>query len=84
MIQDTFFKPSLVNLISKDSNLVFYLSAYQVDLLFTLGNMRLKPIFCVNSTSFKTSLKKVQHHHDLMKAHAMTTFIRHRVTLQLI
>ena len=29
-------KPSLVNLISKDANLVFYFSAYQVDSLFKL------------------------------------------------
>ena len=34
-----FFEPNLVNLISKDGNLVFYLSAYQVDSLFKLGNM---------------------------------------------
>ena len=38
-IQHAFSKPSLVNLISKDGNLVFYLSAYQVDPLFKLANM---------------------------------------------
>ena len=34
IIQHAFSKPSLVNFISKDRNLVLYLSAYQVDLLF--------------------------------------------------
>ena len=29
----------LVKLISKDANLVFYLSAYQVDTLFKIANM---------------------------------------------
>ena len=38
-IQHAFLKPSLVSLISKDANLVFYLSAYQVDSLFKLANM---------------------------------------------
>ena len=38
-IQHEFLKPSLVNLISKDVNLVFYLSVYQDDLLFKLANM---------------------------------------------
>ena len=38
-IQHAISKPSLVNLISKDVNLVFYLSAYQVDSLFKLANM---------------------------------------------
>ena len=38
-MQQGFSKPNLVNLISKDANLVFYLSAYQVDSLFKLVNM---------------------------------------------
>ena len=33
------FKMRLVNLISNDPNLVLYLSAYQVDLLFKLANL---------------------------------------------
>ena len=35
-MQHVFSKRSLVNLISKDTNLVFYLSANQVDSLFEL------------------------------------------------
>ena len=38
-IQHAFSKPSLVNLKSKDTNLDFYLSAYQVDSVFKLANM---------------------------------------------
>ena len=38
-IQKAYSKPSLVNLIWKDANLVFYLSAYQVYSLFKLANM---------------------------------------------
>ena len=37
--QHAFPKLSLENLLSKDVNLVFYLSAYQVDSLFILANM---------------------------------------------
>ena len=50
-------KPSLVNLISKDSNLVFYLSDSQDDSLFKLANMKLCSIFCVYSASLATSFK---------------------------
>ena len=40
-IQQVFSKLSLVIWISKDMNLVFYISAYQVDSLFKLANMTL-------------------------------------------
>ena len=59
MIQHTFSKPSLVNLISKEANLVFYLS---VDpLLNTLQTSDYGVIFyyfCVDSVSLATSLKE--------------------------
>ena len=57
MIRHAFSKPSLINLISKDANLLFYLSSdYWVSI-----------DFCVDSA---TSFKKVQRHHDLIKKHA--------------
>ena len=51
-------KPSLVNLISKDANLVFYLSVYP--LLNTLQTSNYDVIFdfCVDSASLATSFKK--------------------------
>ena len=57
-IQHAFSKPSLVNLISKDGNLVFYLSAYP--LLNTLQTSDYDVIFDfgVNSASLATSFKK--------------------------
>ena len=45
-IQQAFSKPSQENLISKDTNLVFYLSAYQVVLLFKLATMTYFSILC--------------------------------------
>ena len=52
-IQHAFSKPSLVNLISKDANLVFYLSIVEhssnYDIIFN---------FCVDSASLATSIKK--------------------------
>ena len=64
MIQHAFSKPSLVNLISKDTNLVFYLSVYP--LLNTLQTSVYDVIFhfCVDSASLATSFKN---HHDLIK-----------------
>ena len=58
MIQHAFSKPSLVNLISKDANLVFYLSVYP--LLNTLKTIDYDVIldFCVDSASLTTSYKK--------------------------
>ena len=50
----------------KDTNLVFNLSVNlqnsDNDVIF---------LFCVDSATFATSLKKVQRHHDLIKAHVM-------------
>ena len=65
-IQNAFSKPSLVNLISKDANLVFYLSVYT--LLNTLQTSDYDVIFdfCVDSASLARSLK-MQSHHDLIK-----------------
>ena len=57
-IQHAFLKLSLVNFISKDVNLVFYLSAYQVDSLLKLASMTQWSIFCVDSASLATSFKK--------------------------
>ena len=58
MIQHAFSKPSLVNLISKDVNLVFYLSVYP--LLNALQTSDYDVIFyvCVDSASLATSFKK--------------------------
>ena len=57
-IQHAFSKPSLVNLISKDANLVFYLSVYP--LLNTLQTSDYDVIFdfCVDSASLAMSFKK--------------------------
>ena len=56
MIQQAFSKPSLVNLISKDANLVFYLSVYK----FTLQTSDYDIIIeiSVNSMSLTMSFKK--------------------------
>ena len=58
MIKHAFSKPSLVNLISKDANLVFYLSVYP--LLNTLLTSDYDVIFdvCVDLASLATSFKK--------------------------
>ena len=58
MIQHAFSKPSLVNLISKDANLVFYLSVYP--LLNALQTSDYGVIFdvCVDLASLATSFKK--------------------------
>ena len=66
MIQHAFSKPRLVNLISKDVNLVFYLSVYP--LLNTLQTSDYDVIFnvCVESV-ISDVIQKEQHHHDLIK-----------------
>ena len=57
MIQHAFSKPSLVNLISKDAILVFYLSVYP--LLNTLQTSDYDVMFFfVDSASLATSFKK--------------------------
>ena len=65
-IQHAFSKPSLVNLISKDANLVFYLSVY---LLFLSSNKQLWRNFWVLFwfIIINDVIQKVQHHHDLKK-----------------
>ena len=62
IIQHAFSKPSLVNLISKDANLVFYLSAYQ-----ETSEYDVMIYFYVDSVS----LQNIQRHHDLIMAHAV-------------
>ena len=61
MIQHAFSMPSLVNFISKDTNLEFYLSAYQ-----TMSNGLYLCLFSV----IGDVIQKVQRHRDLIKAHA--------------
>ena len=66
-IQRAFSKPSLVNLISNDANLVFYLSVYPS---FHSSNKRLWRNFrflCWFSV-ISDVIQKVQRHHDLIKA----------------
>ena len=57
MIQNAFSKTSLVNLITKDVNLVFYLSVYS---MFQSSTSDYDVIldFCVDSASLATSYKK--------------------------
>ena len=66
-IQHAFSKPCLVNLISKDANLVFYLSVYP--LLNTLQTSYYDVIFYfyLDLASLATSFKKCKRHLDLIK-----------------
>ena len=57
-IQQAFSKPSLVNLISKDANLVFYLSVYQLLNTFQTSDYDVIFDFCVDLASLATSFKK--------------------------
>ena len=66
-----FSKPSLVNLISKDANLVFYLSVYPLlNTLQTSDNDVFFLLLCRFSVISKV-IQKVQRHHDLIKVHAV-------------
>ena len=65
-----FSKLSLVNFISKDASLLFYLSAYQVDSLFKLANMTNDSFFVLIQCHWRRH-SKMQHHHDLIKVHAV-------------
>ena len=56
MIQQAFSKPSLVNLRSKDANLVFHLSVYPLFHSSTSDNDVIFD-FCVDSASLATSFK---------------------------
>ena len=57
-IQNAFSKPSLVNLISKDANLVFYLSVYPFLNTFQTSDYDVIFDFCVDLASLATSFKK--------------------------
>ena len=72
MIQHAFSKPSLVNLISKDANLVFYLSLYK-SIHYSTRDHDVIIEFPVDSMSLTTSFKKkkMQRHSDLIKAYAV-------------
>ena len=84
-IQHAFSKPSLTNLISKDADLVFYLSVYP---LFHFSNLRLWRhfLFLCRFSVIGHVIQKVQRHPDLTKAYAAryTTFIRQPATMQLV
>ena len=56
-IQHSFSMPSLVNLISKDANLVFYLSVYPLFNTLKTSDYGVF-FFCVKSASLATSFKK--------------------------
>ena len=56
--QHAFSKPSLVNLISKDANLVFYLSVYPFLNTFQTNDYDVIFVFCVDLASLPTSFKK--------------------------
>ena len=58
MIQHVFSKPSLVNLISKDVNLVFYLSVYPWLNIIQNSDYDIIFDFCVDSASLALSFKK--------------------------
>ena len=57
-IQHAFSKPSLVNLILKDANLVFYLSVYPLLNTLQTSDYDVFFYFCVDSVSLATSFKK--------------------------
>ena len=58
MIQHAFSKPSLVNLISNDANLVFYLSVYTLLNTLQTSDYDVVFYFCIDSASLATSFKK--------------------------
>ena len=68
MIQHAFSKPSLVNFISKDANLVFYLSVHPLLNALQTSNYEVHVFFvvCVDSASLATSFKKCSHHDLIM------------------
>ena len=63
-IQHAFSKPSLVNLISKDANLVFYLSVYP--LLNILQTSNYDVLFFCWFSVISDVIQKVKRHHDLI------------------
>ena len=56
-IQHAFSKSSLVNLISKDANLVFYLSVYPLSNTLQSSDYDVIFYFCVDSASLERSFK---------------------------
>ena len=59
MIQFAFSKPSLVNLMSKDANLVFFFISFTHWFNFQNGDYGIIIDFRINSTSLGMSLKKI-------------------------
>ena len=69
MIKHAFLKPSLVNLISKDVNLVFYLS---VNSWFTLQTVIMDYSYrFLCQFNFIDNMQKVHYHVDLIKIHVV-------------
>ena len=62
-IQHAFSKPSLVNLISKVRNLVFYLSVYTLQ----ISDYDVSFDFLCCFSVISDVIQKVQRHHDLIK-----------------
>ena len=58
MIQHAFSKPSLVNLLSKEVNLVFYLSVYPLFHYIQTKDYDMIFDICVHSASLATPFKK--------------------------
>ena len=79
-IQHAFIKPSLVNLISKDANLVFYLSIYPLLNTLQTSDYDISFDFFVDSASLATSFK---HCNVIMTWLRQTTFIRQRATMHI-
>ena len=72
LIRHAFRKSSLVSFISKDANLVFYLSVYPLVLTLQTSDYDVIIDVCVDSASLATLLKVQRHHdHDLIKIHAV-------------
>ena len=69
MIQHAFSNPSLVNLISKEKNLVLYQFTHCFTLQTSHNDVTFD--FCVDSASYSDVIQKVQRHHDPLKAHAV-------------
>ena len=66
-IQHAFSKPSLVNLISKDANLVFYLSVYPLLNTLQTSDYNVFFLFLCWFSVISDVIQKVQRHHDLIK-----------------
>ena len=71
MIQHAFSKLSLVYLISKEANLVFYRSVYKLFQSINCSNYDVIIVFPCLFTVVEDIIQKVQRHHDLIKTHAV-------------